>query len=79
MEKVLDIADAIAHEKGLQPEKVLEALKAAFVQTAKRVINQNFAFEAQIDKVKKTINVVQTITVVANDDAKLQDEQMAPA
>ncbi|MFA6136884.1 MAG: transcription termination factor NusA [Sulfurimonas sp.] len=79
MEKVLDIADAIAHEKGLQPEKVIEALKAAFVQTAKRVINQNFAFEAQIDKVKKTINVVQTITVVANDDAKLQDEYMAPA
>jgi N utilization substance protein A len=79
VEKVLDIADAIAHEKGLQPEKVIEALKTAFVQTAKRVINQNFAFEAQIDKVKKTINVVQTITVVANDDAKLQDEQMAPA
>jgi len=79
VEKVLDIADAIAHEKGLQPEKVIEALKAAFVQTAKRVINQNFAFEAQIDKVKKTINVVQTITVVANDDAKLQDEYMAPA
>lgn len=79
MEKILDIADAIAHEKGLSPEKVIEALKTAFVQTAKRVINQNFAFEAQIDKVKKTINVVQTITVVANDDEKLQDEHIAPA
>lgn len=79
MEKILDIVDAIAHEKGLQPEKVLEALKTAFIQTAKRVINPNFAYEAQVDKVKKTINIVQTITVVANEDEKLQDEYMAPA
>ncbi|MCX6053295.1 MAG: transcription termination factor NusA [Campylobacterales bacterium] len=79
MEKILDIADAIAHEKGLKTEKVLEALKAAFVQTAKRVINQNFAFEAQVDKATKTINLVQTITVVANDDEKLQDAHTAPA
>jgi len=79
MEKILDIVDAIAHEKGLQPEKVIEALKTAFVQTAKRVIDRNFAFEAQIDKVTKSINIVQTITVVADDDIKLEDEELAPA
>ena len=79
MEKILDIADAIAHEKGLQPEKVIEALKTAFVQTAKRVINPNYAFEAQIDEETKTIRVIQTITVVADDDERLQDEESAPA
>ncbi len=79
MEKILDIADAIAHEKGLQPDKVLEALKTAFVQTAKRVINQNFAFEAQVDDVTKNINIVQTITVVADDNEVLEDEYKAPA
>ncbi|WP_304544375.1 transcription termination factor NusA [Sulfurimonas microaerophilic] len=79
MEKILDIAEAIANEKGLQPEKVLEALKTAFVQTAKRVINPNFAFEAQIDEVNKKIKIIQTITVVADDDAKLKDEETAPA
>ena len=79
MEKILDIAEAIAHEKGLQPEKVLESLKTAFVQTAKRVIDRNFAFEAQINDETKSINVVQTITVVADDDEKLQDEEIAPA
>jgi N utilization substance protein A len=79
MEKILDIAEAIAHEKGLTPEKVLEALKTAFVQTAKRVIDRNFAFEAQIDEVTKTINIVQTITVVADNDEKLEDEEIAPA
>ena len=79
MERILDIADAIAHEKGLQPEQVLEALKSAFVQTAKRVINPNFAFEAVVDKATKSIGIVQTITVVADDDEKLDDPEIAPA
>jgi len=79
MEKILDIAEAIGHEKGLQPEKVMEALKTAFIQTAKRVIGQNFAFEAQIDENTKNIKIIQTITVVADDDEKLQDEEIAPA
>ena len=78
MEKILDIAEAIAHEKGLQPEQVIEALKTAFVQTAKRVIDNKFAFEAVINDETKTLDVIQTITVVADDDEKLQDEDIAP-
>ena len=79
MEKILDIAEAIANEKGLQPDKVLEALKTAFVQTAKRVINPNFAFEAQIDAATKSIKIIQTITVVEDNDPKLQDPELSPA
>jgi N utilization substance protein A len=79
MEKILEIAEAIAHEKGLEQNKVIEALKTAFVQTAKRVINHKFAFEAHIDKNSKKVKIVQTITVVADDDEKLQDEEVAPA
>jgi len=79
MEKILDIAEAIAHEKGLQPEKVLEALKTAFVQTAKRVINHKFAFEANIDEETKTINLIQIITVVDDEDDRLYDDSIAPA
>lgn len=79
MEKILDIVEAIAHEKGLNPERVKEALKTAFVQTAKRVINQKYAFEAVINNQTKTLDVIQTITVVADNDEKLQDENIAPA
>jgi N utilization substance protein A len=79
MEKILDIAQAIGHEKGLKPERVIEALKTAFVQTAKRVINPNFAFEAEVDETTKNMKVVQTITVVEDDDKRLQDEELAPA
>lgn len=79
MEKILDIVEAIAHEKGLKPEKVIEALKTAFIQTAKRVINQKFAFDAVVNNQTKTIDVIQIITVVADDDKRLQDEEVAPA
>ncbi|TKI68490.1 transcription termination/antitermination protein NusA [Sulfurimonas crateris] len=79
MEKILDIVEAIAHEKGLKPEKVKEALKTAFIQTAKRVINSKFAFEAVINSQTKTLDVIQTITVVADDDERLKDEETAPA
>ena len=79
MEKILDIIEAIAHEKGLKPEQVKEALKTAFVQTAKRVINNKFAFEATIDKETKTMLLNQTITVVTDDDEKLSDPNIAPA
>lgn len=79
MEKILDIVDSIGHEKGLEPQKVKEALKTAFVQTAKRVIGHNLAFEANINEDKKSIDIVQTITVVADDDEKLNDPETAPA
>jgi len=79
MEKILDIVDAIAHKKGLKPEQIKQALKTAFVQTAKRVINNKFAFEANIDTDTKTMIIVQTITVVADDNEILKDEERAPA
>ena len=75
MEKILEIAEAIAHEKGLLPEKVLEALKAAFIQTAKRTIDPKAVFEADVDDDKKSIKIIKVVTVVADDDAKLQDEE----
>jgi len=68
MENVLDIIDALAHEKGLSPESVKGALKNAFIKTAQRLINEDFTYDAEIDEETKTIRVYQTITVVADDD-----------
>jgi len=79
MEKILDIVEAIANEKGLKSDKVKEALKTAFIQTAKRVINSKFAFEAVINTQTKTLDIIQTITVVADNDERLKDEEIAPA
>jgi N utilization substance protein A len=68
MENVLDIIDALAHEKGLSPESVKGALKNAFIKTAQRLINEDFTYDAEIDEETKSIRVYQTITVVADDD-----------
>ena len=76
MENVLDIIDALAHEKGLSPESVKGALKNAFIKTAQRLINEDFAFAAEIDEETKSIRVYQTITVVDDlDDDNLYTEE----
>jgi len=77
VEKILDIIESIAHEKGLQPEKVTEALKIAFVQTAKHCINEEYDYETEIDEETKKVTVYQVITVVEDDDERLEGEEAA--
>lgn len=76
MEKIVDIINAIANEKSLQPEKVTQALKTAFAQAAKNVINPAFTYSAEIDEETKKMVIYQTILVVANDDERLDDEEL---
>ncbi len=76
MENVLDIIDAIAHEKGLTPDNVKIALKNAFIKTAQRLIDEDFVFAAEIDEETRSIRVYQTITVVDDyDDDQLYTEE----
>ena len=76
MENILDIIDALAHEKGLSPENVKVALKNAFIKTAQRLINEDFTYAAEIDEETKSIRVYQTITVVDDlDDDNLYTEE----
>ena len=74
MEKIVDIIDSIAHEKGLEPEKVKAALKTAFIQTAKRVISDHFEYEVDISEETKAASIFQIITVVADDAPQLEGE-----
>lgn len=77
MENIIDIIDAMAHEKGLTPDKVTEALQTALIRTAQKSINENYQFEAEIDKEAKTTKIIQIITVVADDDERLENEEDA--
>ncbi|WP_300368389.1 transcription termination factor NusA [Hydrogenimonas sp.] len=74
MEKIIDIIDSIAHEKGLPPESAKEAFKTALIQTAKRVICEGCDYDAEIDEANKTYILRQKITVVEADDPRLVDE-----
>jgi N utilization substance protein A len=76
MENMLDIISSIASEKGLNPDSVTEAIKTSFIQTAKRIINPTFAFEADVDTQTKQVKLRQVITVVADGNEHLEGEQM---
>ncbi len=79
MEKILDIVDSIAHEKGLEADDVREALKTAFIKTAQRVIGDSFDYEATLNNEKRTIDLFQKLEVVADNDERLggdEDERL---
>jgi len=74
MEKITDIIDSIAHEKGLKTENVTEALKAAFIKTAKNVIDAESEYEAEVNEDTKSMQLFQIITIVEDDDERLNTE-----
>lgn len=76
MEKILDIAESIANEKNLKLENVIEALKSAFVQVAKKSIGSSLNFEVSINKDTKSFDLMQIITVVNDDDERLLDDEI---
>jgi N utilization substance protein A len=64
MEKILDIIEAIAHEKNISKENALEAFKEALINTAKKLTSFTSSFEVIIDNDTKTYSVNKVITVV---------------
>ncbi len=77
VEKILDIVSAIAHEKGLKQEDVLQAIKTAFIQTAKHVVDKTYTFDANLDENTKKLHLYRTIVVVDNEDERLQDKEIS--
>ncbi|HFQ62103.1 MAG TPA: transcription termination/antitermination protein NusA [Epsilonproteobacteria bacterium] len=71
MEKILDIIEAIAHEKNISKEHALEAFKDALINTAKKLTTFTSAFEVIMDNDTKTYTVNKVITVVADNDEQL--------
>ncbi len=73
MEKIVDIIDSIAHEKGLSVEQVTEAIKKAFANTAKYILGEDKEFEAEINPETKRIEVFQKILVVEDGDERAKE------
>jgi N utilization substance protein A len=79
MEKIIDIIDSIAYEKGLKISDVEESLKESLIATAKKMVDDTLDYEASINREKKELKLAQKVLVVENDDARLledtQDEE----
>jgi len=71
MEKILDIIEAIAHEKSISNQHALEAFTEALIKTAKKLTTFTSVFEVIIDKDTRTYSVNKVITVVKDGDAQL--------
>ena len=73
MEKVTDIIESIANEKGLEIEEVKERVKLAFIQTAKQLFGEQYLYDGVIDPQTKKIKLYQKVQVVADDDERISD------
>ena len=73
MEKVTDIIESIANEKGLEESEVKERVKLAFIQTAKQFFGENYSYDSTIDPQTKKVKLYQKVQVIANDDERVSD------
>lgn len=71
MDKIIDILDSIAYEKGLKITEVEEALKEALIITAKKMVDETLTFDAEIDRKNKQLKLFQKIEVVQDNDKRL--------
>lgn len=76
MDKIIDILDSIAYEKGLKIEDVELALKEALIKTAEKMVDHTLNFDAQIDRENKRLELSQKIEVVADEDRRLWGEEV---
>ncbi len=73
MEKILDIIEAIAHEKNISEDNAIEAFKEALMNTAKKLTSQESTFEVTIDMDTRNYKVHKVITIVPDDDSRLEE------
>jgi N utilization substance protein A len=75
MEKVMDIIESIANEKGLALNDVKETVKLSLNKTAKRIYGETYEYETQIDEKRKVLQLFQKVLVVPNDDERLLENK----
>ncbi len=68
MDKIIDILDSIAYEKGLRIEDVENALKEALIKTAKKMVDETLVFDANINRENKKLELSQKVEVVPDGD-----------
>ncbi len=70
MDKIIDILDSIAYEKGLQIGDVENALKEALIKTAEKMVEETLVFDANIDRENKKLELSQKVEVVPDGDSR---------
>ncbi len=71
MEKIINIIESIAHEKGLRIDEAKEAVSTALIKTAQKVFGENYDYAVHIDEKNKELTLFQKVLVVDNEDERL--------
>lgn len=74
MERIADIIESIANEKGLETQDVKERVIRAVINTAKKIYGENYEYDAVIDSSTKSLHLYQKITVVEDGDERLAED-----
>ena len=74
MEKIVDIIEAMAHEKNISLESAVDAFKEALIKTAKRCTTYTSHFEATVDMAKRDYSVEQIVIIAKDDDERFETE-----
>ncbi len=75
MEKVINIIESIAHEKGLSIKDVREALKTALIKTAKKIYGKEYDYTVEIDEKNKELKLFQRVLVVSDEDERKDEDK----
>jgi len=73
VEKIINIIESIAHEKGLKMDEAKEAVSTALIKTAQRVFGEEYDYAVSIDEKSKELHLYQKVLVVADDDERLNN------
>jgi N utilization substance protein A len=76
LDKTIDILNALANEKGLKFEDVVEAFKIALIKTTQKMLGEDVNVQIDFDLENKKLNIYQIAEVVADDDQRaLENEE----
>lgn len=76
MEKILDIIDLIAYDKGLDAQKVLEIVKDGLIKIAQEEISPHYDYFVEEDSKERTLRLFYRMKV-CEDEKILSDEEKA--
>ena len=74
MEKILNIIEAMAHEKNISINSAIEAFKEAVVNTVKKLAGEDGNYEVLVDKNKQIYSIYKIVKVVKDGDDRLEKE-----
>lgn len=71
MEKILDIIDAIAYEKGIESQSVCSIVKEGILQIAREEISEDYEYFIEEDEKSRTLRLFYKVQVCADDDERV--------